>query len=163
MGWKNDKRESRENALFTFVPPLGHEYTNLAGRIPVCLKRGMRARSYVGRLEHAKSFVGKFRVAFEQVGNVHAIFVLEKIRAFFRMPVADDLPVLDDDGVERPVPVICAGTEIFFNRVVAAFVAKQVFVIRRQQQGFLAAAFCPAILVDVICLSTILFLVQFMG
>ena len=79
------------------------------------------------------------------------------------MPVSYDFTILHNNGIENTVFVVGLSAELFCDRMMAALVAYQIFVIGRQQQDFLAAAFCPAVLMYIIYIIIMAFYRQFAG
>ena len=79
----------------------------------------------------------------------------------FGMPVAYDLAAVEDDGVENAIVGVGVVAVGVVERVVAAFVADQVFVKRRQQDDLAAATAGAAVGVQIIGLATVAFSEEF--
>lgn len=79
----------------------------------------------------------------------------------FGVPVADDLAAVEDDGVEDAVFGVGMVAVDIVKRVVAALVADQIFVIRRQQDDLAAATVGAAVSVQVISHAAVAFLGEF--
>ena len=79
------------------------------------------------------------------------------------MPVSYNFTILYNNGIENAIFVVGLSAELFCDRMMAALVAYQVFVIGWQQQDFLTAASCPAIMMYIIYIIVTVFCRQFVG
>ena len=79
------------------------------------------------------------------------------------MQVSYDISIMHNNGIENAVFVEGLSAELFRDRMVEALVSYQIFVIGRQQKDFLAAAFCPAVLMYIIYIIIMAFCRQFAG
>lgn len=79
------------------------------------------------------------------------------------MPVSDDAPSAYDYRVKQNIVAVCTRTKLVIKYMMAALVAEQVFVIRRQQERLPSAAARAAILVDLVCRAVMLFFYKFVA